>query len=263
MFGQNWDIFSPLNPLTMNLVGASFQAGNSGFLRPQLAYTYGKGEGVEISAALGLRGQNTGPALNLLEYGLVPSFALQAGYRMGKTWLGGSVIFTSEMTSQTPREYNIAVAGNLFANVMLTDWLTLVMEGYIGRNSNALGLLTLGSGTTVTDAGGFVSVNFKFAKIHGVWVTVGGAAVLNPDQLALGYTPATAEAPAARVGIGGMIHNVNLRATYLITPKPGLDFYVEPFLFITKHKLDAVDDPDGDLANQAAGGGQLGARYTF
>ena len=263
MFGQNWDIFSPLNPLTMNLVGASFQAGNSAFLRPQLAYTYGKGEGIELSAAIGLRGQNTGPALNLLEYGLVPSFALQAGYRLGKSWFGGSVIFSSERTSLEPSEYNVAVAGNLFASLPLTDWLSLVMEGYIGRNTNALGLLTLGSGITVTDAGGFLSANFKFAKIHGVWVTVGGAGVLNPNELAVGYTPATAEAPAARVGIGGMIHNVNLRATYLITPKPGLDFYIEPFLFLTKHKLDVADDPTGDLENQTAGGGQLGAKYTF
>lgn len=263
MFGQNWDIFSPLNPLTMNLVGASFQAGNSAFLRPQLAYTYGRGEGVEISAAIGLRGQNTGPALNLLEYGLVPSFSLQAGYRIGKAWFGGSVIFSSEMTNQDPREYNASVAGNLFANLPVSDWLSLVMEAYMGRNTNALGLLTLGTGITVMDAGGYISANFKFAKIHGVWVTVGGAGVLNPDDLALGYTPATEDTPATRVGIGGMLSNVNLRATYLITPKPGLDFYLEPFLFLTKHELDADDDPDGSLANRAAPGGQLGAKYSF
>ena len=267
MVGQNWDIFSPVNPLTMNMVGASFQAGNSAFLRPQVAYTYGTGQGIEIAGAIGLRAQNTGTTLANLEYGLVPSFAVQAGYRMGKTWFGISGIISAEQTQLEPnRVYASTFAGNLFANWVATDWLTLLGEMYIGKNTNALGLLTLGSGATVTDAGGHVSANIKFAQMHSLWVLAGVAGVLNPGALPIGYTPATTVdpiTPAARLGIGGITSNVNLRATYVLTPMEGLQFYVEPFIFLTRHKLNAADDPTGELASRVAPGAQIGSKYTF
>jgi len=269
MIGQNWDIFSPLNAVTMNMVGNSYQAGNSAFLRPQIAYTYGKGQGIEISAAVGLRAQNTNAEMNLLEYGMIPTFALQVGYRIGKTWLGASGIIGAEETALSPRTYNGAFAGNLFANLALSDTFTLVIDGYIGRSTNALGLLTLGSGQNVVDAGAFASMNWKFAKMHALWATAGVAGVLNPDDLAVGYTagtpavPPAAAVPAARVGIGGIESNVNLRATYVFSPLDGLQFYAEPFLFITRHKLNAADDPTGSLASRVAPGLQVGTRYNF
>lgn len=36
--GQDWDIFSPTKPSTYNFVGLYFNAGNSGFMRPQIKY---------------------------------------------------------------------------------------------------------------------------------------------------------------------------------------------------------------------------------
>lgn len=270
MIGQNWDIFSPLNALTMNMVGNSYQAGNVAFLRPQIAYTYGKGEGIEVSAAVGLRSQNTTASINSLELGLIPTFAVQIGSRKGKTWFGLSgIVGAEEVTAPPARSYNATFAGNLFGNFLLSESFTLIAEAYIGQNSQALGLLSLGTGANVIDAGAFVSGNLKFAKIHAVWVTLGGSGVLNPADLPLGYTPAVAATPttpavaAARVGIGGMEVNANLRATYVISPLEGLQFYAEPYLFLTRHKLNPADDPTGELANRAAYGSQFGARYTF
>lgn len=265
MIGQNWDIYSPLNALTMNMVGNAYQSGNSAFLRPQVAYTYGSGQGLEISAAIGLRAQNTTGAMNLLEYGMIPTFALQVGFRNGKNWYGVSGIVGAEETQLDPRSYNGAVAGNIFANLALTDSFSLIVDGYIGKSTNSLGLLTLGSGANVVDAGGYVSGNLKFAKIHALWVTAGVAGVLNSADLPVGYTPAdpVAGTAAARVGIGGIESNVNLRATYVLAPLDGLQFYLEPFIFLTRHKLNAADDPTGTLASRAAPGIQIGSRYTF
>lgn len=262
--GQNWDIFSPLNPATMNMVGVAYQAGNSGFIRPQVIYTYGSGDGIEVSGAIGMQRQNTGPAFDTLEYGLVPTFAVQVGYRQAKNWFGVSAIGSSQMTQlPTASEYAGTYAANAFASFGVSEALALGIEAYVGKNGNALGLLTLGSGTEVWDAGGYVSANFKLAPMHALWLVAGGAFVLNTDDLALGYTPATVEAPAARLGIGGIESNINLRAAYVLSPLTGLEFYLEPFAFITRHKLAAIDDPDDSLASRTAFGASLGSRFSF
>lgn len=190
--------------------------------------------------------------------------ALRVSYRIGKNWFGVSGIVGSSLSQQNPtKEYNAVFGANLFGSVTATDWLSLLAEGYLARNGNDMGLLVLSSGIQVMDAGGYVSAHFTINPMHQVWVTAGGAVVLNPSKLGLGYTPATMDAAAARSGIGGMEHNVNLRATYILSPMKGLQFYLEPFLFLTRHKLAAADDPDSELANQVAFGGQLGTRYSF
>jgi hypothetical protein len=276
--GQQWDIFSPLNPATTNMVGASFMAGNSAFIRPQFIYTYGTGEGIEISAALGMQRQNAGAAMNTVEYGLLPSVALQAGYRMGKTWFGASVIATSAQTVPPPNEDSrMAFGANLFASLALTDMLSLGVEGYVAKNGGDLGLLTLSNTSAtateeLTDAGGFVSATLKFSDMISLWVLGGVAMVLNSDDVPLGYTR-DATGLATRSGISGIERNVNLRATLLATPTKGLDFYLEPFMFLTKHKVGTitVTTPTGmmdvmdeaSLSDQTAFGTALGARMTF
>jgi hypothetical protein len=268
MVGQNWDIFSPLNPFTMNLVGVSYRSGNSAFLRPQIAYTYGSGQGLEISGALGLRNQNTTAVMNAVEYGMFPTFAVQGGYRIGKTWVGASAILGFEETNVAANASQAAFAFNLFASLALSDTFTLNAEAYLGQDTNALGLLTLGTGGTVLDAGGWVSANVKLAKIHSIWATASVAGVLNAADLPVGYTPAVPAVPpapavAATRTSTGMESNVSLRATYAISPTDGLQFYAEPFLFITKHKLLDADDPTRTLASRVGWGTQLGARYNF
>lgn len=270
--GQAWDIFSPLKPQTMNMVGLFFESGNSAFLRPQVVYTYGKGQGLEVSAATGLRAQNVTQALNAVELGMLPTFAVQVGWRKDKNWLGVSGIIGAEEAAPPPnRAYNVAAAANVFANIQMNDKMSVILEGYVGQNTAALGLITLGSGAKVIDVGGFMSASFKLdKKLQTLWFTVGAAGVLNPTELAIGYNPAvpaTATTPAVAasrsttsVGIEG---NANIRATYIISPLEGLQFYAEPFLFLTRHKLLNTDDPTGVLANRVAPGLQIGTRYDF
>ncbi len=271
--GQQWDIFSPLNPPTTNMVGASFLAGNSAFIRPQFVYTYGTGEGLEIAAALGLVRQNPGPSFGVVEYGVLPSVALQAGYRTGKTWVGVSFIGASAQTAPPPNEDSrTAFGANAFASLAVGEKVSLGIEAYYAQNGSDLGLLTLSTApatTDISDAGGFVSATVKLTDMLSLWVLGGGAFVMNADDLPLGYSRDDAGV-ATRSGISGIESNINLRATLLASPTKGLDFFLEPFMFLTKHKLGTttspggmmVTDPDGD-SNQTAFGTSLGARMVF
>lgn len=40
LFGQEWDLFSPLNPATLNIGGNLWEQGNLGFRRPQICFAY-------------------------------------------------------------------------------------------------------------------------------------------------------------------------------------------------------------------------------
>ncbi len=272
VIGQDWTIFSPLNPAQNNLVGAAFQAGNSGFLRPQLTYvrTWGR---VEAAASVGMQRQNTGPAFDALELGLLPTGEGRLSYRVrDQLWVGVSAIGSAELTQLPPaRAYVPTFAGNVFVQATPAPGLTLQAEAYAGQNTGALGLLTLGSGVEVQDAGAWVSAALSWARGHELWLSAGGAAVLDPEALSVGYTPAAdvvdaggdvvGTTPAARTGAGGIERNVTARVSYLFSPTEGLRFFVEPFVFATRHKLLPSDAPVG--GDRLSGGMEVGARYDF
>jgi len=58
LFGQEWDLFSPLNPSTLNTGANLWRQGNLGFRRPQICFTsknpIGDSGGIEAAASLNL-----------------------------------------------------------------------------------------------------------------------------------------------------------------------------------------------------------------
>ncbi len=58
LFGQEWDLFSPLNPATLNIGGNLWRQGNLGFRRPQIRFTYrhpiGSESGMEAAVSANL-----------------------------------------------------------------------------------------------------------------------------------------------------------------------------------------------------------------
>lgn len=261
--GQQWDIFSPLNPTMMNMVAVAFQSGNSAFLRPQFIYEYTGGP-IEVAAAIGLRTQNTGPAVGNLEYGLLPTFSARLAYREGKTWVGVSAIAASLLTQGPPdKESTTTYAVNGFAQLALGEMVSLQLEGYFGKATGQLGLLTLGYGSTdLQDAGGWLSAVVKLAPEQSLWLTASAALALDEDDVALGYATADG-APATRTSINGIERNVGLRGTYVYSPRKGMEFYIEPFLFLTRHKLAPADDPNDSEADRTAFGTAVGTRLRF
>ncbi|AUX33052.1 MULTISPECIES: hypothetical protein [Sorangium] len=271
--GQLWDLFSPLNTHTYNLVGALFQSGNSGFVRHQLSYVATLGS-VEVGAALGLVSQNVTAILNNVEYSRTPTFALRAGYRAEKAaWVGASVIATSlAFDANLPtEERKLAIGGNLFAEVT-SGPLNLRAEAYGGQNLANLGLLTLGQGNRATDVaevGGWVSGKLTFDK-HALHLIAGAAVVPSADDMLLGYTPGTPATegapatPAARVGGNGpgIERNVTVRAGYAFSPMKGLSLVLEPSLMLTRHKLDPAAEVDKG-ADRVGWAVEAGGLYQF
>jgi hypothetical protein len=272
--GQLWDVFSPLNSHTYDLVGALFQSGNAGFMRHQIIYTgsVGRFEGV---LALGMTNQNLQAALANVEYGRMPTVVARASYRADKTlWVGvaamiSRVSFDATLPTESTR---IAAGGNAFADVTLGS-VNLRADLYAGQNLNNLGMLVLGHGSaasSVAEAGGFVSAKHTFLTSHAVHLTAGAAFVFNADDLALGYTPAVPAMDtmparaAARVGANGpgIERNITVRGGYAYSPLKGLSLVLEPFLMLTKHKLDAVATAQYD-PQRIGYGVQFGGLYAF
>jgi hypothetical protein len=274
--GQLWDIFSPLNSHTYNLVGGLFQSGNAGFMRHQLIYmgTFGN---IEAGGALGLTAQNNTPALNGVEYGRVPTLSLRVGYRKDKTvWAGVSAIASRIVfDAPTNKETAIVMGGNGFADLTFGA-LNLRAEVYGGQNLANIGTLTIGQGNfaapdvnNVAEIGGWVSAKYTASEAHAFHVVAGGAAVLDDKKLAQGFTPGTpamgmtAAVAPARTGIG-IINNISLRAGYAYTAYKGFSIVAEPFLILTKHKIDDAILTALDIDDSRTGYGlELGGLYSF
>jgi hypothetical protein len=77
-FGQRWDIFSPLNPDTYNIINSLFQTGNVGWMREQIGLTFQPTSMVMLSTAIGNSTVNTaaGPSTGV-EHNKSPTFAFQ------------------------------------------------------------------------------------------------------------------------------------------------------------------------------------------
>jgi hypothetical protein len=87
MAGQNWDIFSPLNPGTYNVTGVLYGAGNAGWIREQIALYYRPIPAFKLSMAVGNTTINgsASPALNH-ELNGAPTFAAQAEYTFSEAF---------------------------------------------------------------------------------------------------------------------------------------------------------------------------------
>lgn len=260
--GQMWDVVAPLMPHHNNVVGANFQAGNLGFMRQQLGVRRAFGP-VEARLAVGLPGSNNGPTLTDLEFEGLPTFAASFTWRPSTSvMLGASGLATQLRFGQGHEQ----VAGVGAIDVEVTAGpMSLRAEGYVGQNAANLGMLTLGLGradVNVQEAGGWLSAKVTFAQIHAVHFTAGAASVLAPSTVAAGYARATpAAAPARNYGSPGIEWNAAARLGYALTPVQGLTFSVEPYLFATRHHLDAVDastDP-----TRLAWGAELNTLYAF
>ncbi len=262
-FGQGWDLYAPLAAHSVNLVGNYFTAGNSGFLRHQLGWvgTFGA---FEVAVAVGLPGSNGAASFGNIELDAVPTGSLRASMRATNAWVGVSFVGTELRCSNANAVERRATYGvNAFADLTFGP-VNLRAETYYGTNLASLGALTLGvarMGQSVSEAGGWISARYTHGK-HQVYGGAGFAAVLEPSTLALGYTPATATAAAVRTPSAGpgIEQNLAARVGYQLSPWRGLSVGIEPFLYRTRHKLDAGASASPD---RTAYGATLAAMYAF
>ena len=275
--GQTWDIFgnaqSPqLLSHSFNLVGTLFRAGNIGFMRHQLGWS-GRFGDLEVALAAGLQGSNAGPAFNNVEESLVPTGSARLMLHVGDasvigiSGIASGLRFTQAMM---PNQYRAAVGGELFADLTLGP-LSLRAEAYVAQNLANMGALNLGFGRyghDVLDAGGYISGRLNLGE-HAITAMFGGAGVLNPEEVVPGYTtanamgtpPTTLGALAPNAG-PGMLFNLSAHAAYWYSPVHGLSIVLEPYVYITRFKLDPADAARF-AADRVAFGGMLGSLFQF
>ncbi|WP_257456081.1 hypothetical protein [Archangium lipolyticum] len=264
--GQDWDLHAPINPHGINLVGALFQAGNSGFMRQQFKYLYST-PSLELAAAVGFPAPNVTAKDAVLEIGALPTLAVRGTYKFGKSRVGASAIATRLPFNfrAADQRYAAAFAATLFSELAPADTTNIRVELNYGQNSANLGLLTLAQGRASEDMrelGGYVSVRQVLTGMHAVYGMAGYQKVLEPSKVVPSYDiPATGGATLSGTG-PGMVHNGTVRLGYELKPNRRLAFVLEGFLFQSHFQLQAADaarfDPD-----RTALGLETGAILSF
>jgi hypothetical protein len=93
LFGQHWDVFSPLNVTTLMTNGNMWQTGNLGFRRAQARYTY-KGDTFEITGSV--NDPSTGGGTSDVDSPLLEG---RVGFNIGKARLGVSGTYGEDETT--------------------------------------------------------------------------------------------------------------------------------------------------------------------
>ena len=271
--GQTWDIYGPVNTHSFNLVGNLFNAGNTGFMRQQLAWL-GKFGDLEVAVAAGMQGANAGATFNNVERSVSPSVAARLGYYLAPTsWFGVSAIASSlRLTSGALQERRDAFSANAFGD-MLFGSINVRAEAYVAQNGANLGLLNLGAGrfgSDVMDGGGFVSVKMTLGA-HAVALMGGMATALDAAKVVPGYAPGVVAAGATKPVLGvaapaagpGIESNATVHLAYSFSPGKGVQLIAEPYLYSTRYKLAASDTALNVQADAFAYGLECGALYSF
>jgi len=146
--GQQWDVFSPLNPTTNNTNANMWYTGNYGFRRPQLRLGYtipleGVKPGIDVCVAEGAKEGDAGPgADNLAE---VPQFQ----GRLFVGFLDGYAIGASGLYGMFNDERDVATWG-FAADVNLPIHALFALKGEfaMGQNLNNSNVFSIaGSGS--------------------------------------------------------------------------------------------------------------------
>ena len=275
--GQDWDLFQPVNPYTVDIVAVAFQAGNTAFMRQQAKLIY-KTESLELGAAIGLQGINNAAKAAIPEYARIPSFAARAALIVGGTGrIGVSAIATSWRFAPDLAAERKALAGavGLYGDVTPVEGFNLRFELYGGQNLANMGSLSLGNGNPVNDIkeiGGFLSGKYSFTPTHALYFLAGHARVLNDEDvvpsygygaIAMGAPPPAESAATLTGGAGpGMTENSTGRLGYEYRYDKTVGVLVEGFAFKSKHVLDPTydSDIDGDVTSFGA---ELGILFTL
>jgi hypothetical protein len=276
--GQDWDLYAPLNPYTLNIAAVAFQGGNTGFMRQQAKLVW-HNEGLELGAAVGLAGVTNGFRLGAPELGKIPTLAVRAAALFGKAGrLGISGIATRWRFAPGAANERKAFAGaaNLYGDLTPAEGFNVRFEAYLGQNLANLGSLSLGNGSPVNDikeVGGFLSAKYNLNPAHALYMLAGIAQVLDDDKVVPSYVypaqamPAMAPPLTSTSTVGaagpGILWNQTARLGYEYRYSKALAVMAEGFAFHTKHALDPMIDAPRFDAVRTALGGELGLLLTL
>ena len=263
MAGQDWDLFSPLNPYTFNFVGNFFEAGNSGFIRQQVMVE-NRTESFDIAAGIAGAGVDNTAIDGAVEKTTTPAFELRltqimnpkmkwgvAGLIENRTYLSGTSV-TSE--SRTRMIHGL----NIFGDFDMGPAFAIRVEAYQGTNlADQNTMLTLAQGSisnSVNEWGGYISAKTQPTERCALFGTFGIAKVTNPDQL-FSYNPATT--PPVTATNRGIQENVKAALGTSYHFSIDTQIYFEASRFVTTYKT------DGSPIVAQSTAGELGLLWTL
>lgn len=191
VFGQDWDLISPLMPFTYNFVGHFFEAGDIGFMRHQFQVLKTHGAS-ETGIAVGLPQQNTSSADGATELTVLPTLALRQTWNAEGWSVGASALAAVVRASAASSTRITSGALTVFGSAKSTT-TEVRSEAYYGRNTANLGMLGLSfcNAAACSDEVGFYVSGKKTVGPWGVFTSLGGAAVLDPSQAQASYNTTT------------------------------------------------------------------------
>ncbi len=216
-FGQDWDLFSPLHPHTYNLVGSSFQAGNSGFVRQQFGWLR-KTAASETGVSLGLPGTNNAASDGNLEISRVPTVSARWSW-IGEGSRSGLSAVATRLLLGSPGSVSQTAYGVALHHESTLGALNLRGEIYAGQGLANIGALTLSQSRAdraMREAGGWLSAKWGFSPGQSLYAGIGFASVIDRAQVA-------APSPTTT----GLKGNRNLRLGYDRKIAELLNTYVE------------------------------------
>lgn len=184
IIGQDWDMFSPVTSYTFDYVGLYFLAGNTGFIRQQAQYLNAQGDW-EFGAALGMAGNNPGASDSDLELAKSPTYALRATRNLEKGKFGLSGIYSRLNYETTNHTSHDAYGFNGFYEKNYSA-VGVKSEIYYGQNLANIGTLSVGKGTSTTDArefGATLTASYMVFEKNYLFGGVGIAKIDNRSEI--------------------------------------------------------------------------------
>lgn len=251
--GQDWDLFSPTNPYTYDIVGLYFNAGNAGFQRQQIQYHRNLTDW-QLSAAVGMAGNNPGATDGDLEIANSPTYSIRAKHTTGGWIYGYSGIYarlnyattSNGATSATPTDaWSEAYGNNLFFERDISGGFGVKAELFQGQNLANLGTLTLARGTSgpgatsnVREWGGYVSAQANVAEGHRLFGGLGLDRIDNKGSVVAANINSTTGAVTNNAT--GARNNFLARVGYDYTIEKDFNWIVEVSRYETGSKLAAT-----------------------
>lgn len=139
--GQNWDIFSPLNPSVYNVTGVLFTEGNVGWIREQLGFTIKPVESMAIKAAVG-NTTNNGSADPILGHELngLPTFALSWEYQISDSFLMTLGTIYTDVKYAQPLISDTTRSGDLLGQDLVGGTYTTIHQALTGDQTAQMAL---------------------------------------------------------------------------------------------------------------------------
>ncbi len=158
--GQDWDLFSGLNPKNYNYIGNYFNAGNIGFMKNQFIGSYQLNSQDKLSFAISQAGNSSNPTETELENENRISLTgvFEKALKHGLVQLG-IISATRDFQNKEEQIWGVSLGGQYKVGS-----LNITTEVYNGEGLNKLALLSLQNNNFAHEYGGYLNSQYQFLE---------------------------------------------------------------------------------------------------